>query len=80
MLTYLAVIFVIALVAFVLYGFGIIMRRPISPAQQADKCSLCQVTFEKTRLVERRVGDSKILYFCAACIQKLQQDLNKTAG
>ncbi len=79
MVTYLAIAFVIALIGLILYGFGFIMRRPSDVSQPGlGKCSLCQLTFEKTRLVERQIGDSKLLYFCDSCILDLQRDLSKT--
>ena len=77
MLTYLAILFVILLVGAVFYGFSIVMRRPPSASElNSEPCSLCRNRFNKSQLVERQIGDYKVLYFCRVCITQLKKDAN----
>lgn len=73
-----AIIFLIFLIGLIFYGYSIIMRK--SPSQedlQTEKCSICQQRFPKENLIERQVGDSKLLYFCHRCIADLEEDAKK---
>ena len=72
MLPYLAAAFVLLLVLIIFYGMGIVFRAPRSEGQLSmEKCSLCRKEFEKSQLVEREVGDSRVYYFCDSCIRSL---------
>lgn len=76
MVTFLAIVFVLLLIGTILYGYGIVMRRP--PTEQelrTEKCSLCVQRFPKEELIERQVGDYRLLFFCAQCIAALHQEL-----
>ena len=76
MLTFLALIFVIGLLAAILYGFGIVMRRPPSKQElESETCTICRQRFPKNALVLREIGDYKILWFCQACIRKLSEEV-----
>ena len=75
MLTALAIIFVILLLASVFYGFSIVLRRPQSPGETPmERCTLCRVQFDRSLLVEREVGDARLYYFCPQCISSLASD------
>ncbi|MEP0822083.1 MAG: hypothetical protein HRF44_04480 [Ignavibacterium sp.] len=75
MLTTLAIVFVILLLGSILYGFGIIMRRPpTSNELHTERCSLCKQRFDKKALVERESGDTRVFYFCHDCINRLSAD------
>jgi len=77
MLTYLAIAFVIFLIGAVLYGFGIVVRKPPTKEElDSAQCFLCKSRFDRHLLVERVIGDSKIVYFCRQCISDLKRDLN----
>lgn len=78
MLTYLGIAFILALLGLILYGFGFVMRRPSdgSPSD-STKCAICRLPFKRDQLVERQVGDSKLLSFCPSCILNLHDDLPK---
>ncbi len=74
----LSIIFIILLLFFIAYGWGIVMRRSQHAGGEAgEKCSLCREKFPRDTLVEREVGDYKLLYFCNDCIQSLSKDAYK---
>ncbi len=78
MVTVLAILFVLFLVGTIFYGFGILMRRPLSRDEiQSEKCSLCRQQFPKDELIERAVGDSRLYYFCHNCITNLHEELRE---
>lgn len=77
MVTALAILFVLLLIGTIFYGFGIMMRRPPTEEElKTEKCSLCGQRFPKEELIERQVGDYRLLYFCAQCIAGLHQELH----
>lgn len=68
----LSILFLILLLLFIFYGWGIVMRRSgEGDGNSGQKCSICRKYFPKDRLVEREIGDYKILYFCTDCIKSL---------
>lgn len=78
MLTYLAIVFVVLLLASIFYGFSIVLRLPQSPDEPLkERCTLCKEQFEKSILTERTVGDSRLYYFCPQCIASLSADLTR---
>lgn len=80
MVTYLSIAFVLFLLAAILYGFGIVMPRPPAGDElQTEQCTLCRKRFPKPRLVERQIGDSRLLYFCSDCIRSLLNDAGLTS-
>jgi hypothetical protein len=76
MITYLGIAVAILFLAFAIYGFGIVVRRPESPDESpSESCTLCRNRFPKEMLVERAVGDSRLYFFCSSCIQSLSEEL-----
>lgn len=76
MVTTLAIIFVLALVGTIFYGFSIVMKRPPTEEElHTDRCSICSQRFRKELLIERPIGDYKILYFCAECVKGLVEEM-----
>ena len=76
MFTYFAITFAVFLLAAILYGFGFVMRRPPGEGEVGkETCSLCLKKFEKSELVDREVGDYKLLYFCPQCVESLYSDV-----
>lgn len=74
-----SVIFLILLVGAIFYGYSIVMRKPPTKEElDSERCSLCRKRFPKEQLVEREVGDYKVLYFCTVCIASLSDDATKT--
>ncbi|HXG00302.1 MAG TPA: hypothetical protein VNL69_05920 [Bacteroidota bacterium] len=74
--TILAAIFLAFLVLLAIIGFKAATRKPISPEELAmEKCSICRSKFNKTLLIERQVGDYRLLYFCPSCIKSLHDEL-----
>ena len=81
MLTFLAIVFVASLLAAVFYGFGIVMRRPPTKEElQTEKCSICTAKFPKESLVERQIGDYKLLWFCRDCVLQLHKDSTRSSA
>ena len=75
-ITVLASVFIAVMLFIALLGFKTVIKQGKSPEDlNTEKCSLCREKFSKTMLVERQVGDYKLLYFCASCIASLQNDL-----
>jgi hypothetical protein len=65
---------IILLMAFVGFTAARKQTRP-SDEPHMEKCSLCCRRFNKATLVERQVGDYKLLYFCTACIGELHNEV-----
>ena len=81
MITYLTIGFVVLLLGGALYGFGIVMRRPPTQEElETEPCTLCGQRIKKENLVERQIGDYKILFFCGECIEKLSLESSKRNG
>lgn len=73
-----AVLFICFLIGVIFYGYSLIMRRlPSREELRSERCSLCRLTFPKDDLVERPIGDYKVLFFCSRCIAGLVQDEQK---
>jgi RNA 3'-terminal phosphate cyclase len=75
-LTILAAIF-LALILFVaLIGFKAVIKQGKPPEElNSERCSVCREKFHKSMLVERQVGDYKILFFCTSCISSLHNEM-----
>lgn len=81
MLTYFAIGFVVLLIGAILYGFGIVMRRtPTQEELETESCTLCGQRLKKENLVERQIGDYKVLFFCVECIEKLAVESSNRNG
>ena len=75
MITYLGIAVAVAFLAFALYGFGIVVRRPPTVDElQLEHCSLCRLRFPREQLIERQVGDARLFYFCATCVDSLAHE------
>lgn len=74
--TVLASIFIAFILFIALVGFKTVIKqgKPIEELNM-ERCSICRGKFSKSMLVEREVGDYKLLYFCASCISSLQNEL-----
>lgn len=76
MVTYLAIGFVVILIAAIFYGFSIVLRsHPDRSKAQTASCFLCKKAFNLTQLAEREIGDSKVIYFCPDCVKNLYDDM-----
>ena len=74
--TILAVVFLFLLVVIAFFGYNYLGKRVATPESiNTEKCSVCRQKFEKTMLIERQIGDYKMLYFCRECVVKLYADL-----
>lgn len=74
--TILAVVFLIVVAAITLAGYRYIIKqgKPVEEVN-TERCSLCRQKFETSKLLERQVGDYRLLYFCRDCVLKLYADL-----
>jgi hypothetical protein len=73
--TILAVTFLIILLAVVAFGFKAIIRQGKSPEElNKERCSICRAQLDRSELIERTVGDYRILYFCSQCIESLHHE------
>jgi hypothetical protein len=71
----LTILAIAALLFFIVYGWGIVVRRGHDGGSGGmTACSICRKTFSRDLLVEREIGDYKLLYFCNECIEKLYGD------
>ena len=67
----LAVILVISFV-----GFRAIIRQGKDPADiNKEKCSICRTQFNRSQLIERQIGDYRLLHFCQSCIMSLHNEM-----
>jgi len=71
-LSILAGLFLLFLVAIIFYGYGFVLKSSRRPGtENMEQCSLCRNSFNKRALVEREIGDYKLMYFCKSCITSL---------
>ena len=77
-LSILAVLFLVFLMAIAVYGYGFMMK-PTRPTgeEHIEQCFLCRKKRNRADLIERTVGDYKVVYFCSDCIRKLNDDLQQ---
>lgn len=74
--TVLATAFLLLLLAVAVFGFKAIIKQGKSPQDlNKERCSICREQFSKPQLVERQIGDYKLLFFCGPCILKLHTEL-----
>lgn len=75
-LTVLASIFIALVLLVAIFGFRAALKRPPSIAElNTERCSICRQKFKKAMLVERQIGDYKLLYFCSQCIAELHNEM-----
>ena len=75
-ITLLGAAFLAIVLAVAVIGGKTILRGRIS-AEDAnrEKCSICRTPYPKGTLVERQIGDHRVLYFCPNCISSLHNEL-----
>ncbi len=74
--TVLASIFIAFLLFVAFIGFRAVIKQGKPPEElNMEKCSICRDKFDKSMLVERQIGDYKLLFFCPACITKLHNEM-----
>jgi hypothetical protein len=77
-LSILAVLFLLMLIAVIFYGYGFVMKQTKSSSpQNIEQCIICKKEFRREQLVEREIRDSKLIYFCRACVIRLYDDASK---
>ena len=71
-----AVVFLLFIILIAIVGYKAITRKERRLTESnSEKCSLCKEEFDKSQLVERQIGDYKLMYFCRKCILQLYSDL-----
>lgn len=71
----LAGVFLLGIALIAWFGMRLLGRSGGGPAAAAgERCSLCGKTFPRGELVERQIGDYRILRFCRDCIAALASD------
>ena len=77
-ITILAILFLILIVGITFFGRVFLFQKPGNAEDvNSEKCSICRDKFPKASLVERQIGDYKMLYFCKKCVEKLGEDGKK---
>ena len=72
----LAVLFLAVIIAVALVGFrAIIKQGKLAEDGNKEKCSVCRVQYNRSQLIERQVGDHRILYFCQSCLMSLHNEM-----
>ena len=75
-ITMLAAAFLLLILFLAVLGYGSVIKRRTSLQDiNTEKCALCRRSFDKAHLVERQIGDYKLMYFCTDCVLKLYADL-----
>jgi hypothetical protein len=75
-LSILAFLFLLLIVLITIVGYRTITGRVRSiETKKTEQCLLCRRDFERGELVERNVGDYKLIYFCTECVQSLQAEM-----
>jgi uncharacterized membrane protein len=74
--TVFAVLFLFFLVGLAIIGYRVLGNRTSSAGEAgSEKCSVCRERFNKEELIERQIGDYRLLYFCRKCVMGLYSDL-----
>jgi len=72
----LALLFLATILAIAFVGFRFIIRQGKAPEDvNREKCSICRTQYNRSQLIERQVGDHRILYFCQSCIISLHNEV-----
>ena len=75
-ITVLAIAFLIIIGFIAFLGYKTVISAKTNPEEiNMEKCSICRQKIEKSQLIERQIGDYKLLYFCRECVMKLYADL-----
>ncbi len=72
----LALSFIILVAAMAVFGFRFIIKqgRPVDEINK-ERCSICRTQLHSSQLIERKVGDYRVYYFCPQCIENLHREL-----
>ena len=74
--TILAAIFLVFMVVVAIGGYKLLGKQTSNTGEMdTGKCSICSERFEKNQLIERQIGDHRLLYFCKKCVMGLYADL-----
>ena len=82
-LTFGAIIILVGLILLIYYGYSVGVKKHVKPGEEnLQRCSLCLRSFPRDKLIERQVGDSKVLCFCEGCVRDLHKEIESrlTAG
>jgi hypothetical protein len=72
----LAILFLATILAVSFVGFRAIIRQGKAPEDvNKEKCSICRTQYNKSQLLEREVGDYRVLHFCQSCIISLHNEI-----
>jgi hypothetical protein len=76
-ITILAIVFIILLGLVTVAGYRAVIRGTGGPArgEEQEKCTVCRRAMAKSSMVERQIGDYRILWFCRECITRLASDI-----
>lgn len=75
-LTVLASIFLAIVLFIAIIGFKAVIKQG-RPTEELnlERCSICREKFNKSMLVERQIGDHKLLFYCPSCINSMHAEL-----
>ncbi len=77
-LTVLALVFLLFILAIAILGQRLLSRKVESVKNtNSEHCSICRNTFDRSELIERQIGDGKVMYFCPTCIEHLGKDVRE---
>jgi hypothetical protein len=78
MVSILAVLLILFILAVAYFGLRYIMNQGNIPLEDIDKekCSLCRKQFPKNELLVREVYDVKVYFFCKDCIESLNYEVH----
>ena len=79
--TILAILCFIVLGLITVAGYKAVIRGTgaASAPEDTEKCAICRQPYRKKEMVERQIGDYKLLYFCTDCIARLAADAGTPA-
>ena len=73
--TILALVFIILILLVAALGFKMMMKPGTPPGDTPkERCSLCRISYDKSSLIERQVGDTRLFFFCRSCVEQLHND------
>jgi len=74
--TVLAVLFLFFMVGLAIIGYRVLGNRTTSATEvDTERCSVCRERFKKNELIQRQIGDYRLLFFCRKCVLELYSDL-----
>ena len=74
--TILATLFILVILLLTVAGFKAIITKGKTPGElNKERCSLCREKYNKSQMIERQVGDSRLFYFCQSCITSMHNQL-----